>query len=86
VRAGLVTKSIELYGFLDSKRTLEVGKQSGFVQGTRGVGEGVPEKILYSCWYETGGRSSNGLSYFSFCKDAMSMTKRYFTSLRSILS
>lgn len=25
-------------------------------------------------------------AYFSFCKDAMSMTKRYFTSLRSIRS
>jgi hypothetical protein len=33
-----VAKMIQLYGLLDPKRTLEGGKQSGFVQGTRGKG------------------------------------------------
>ena len=31
---GLVAKIIQLYGLLDSKRVLEVGKQAAFVQGT----------------------------------------------------
>ena len=34
---GLVAKMIQLYGLLDPKRALEVGKQSAFVQGTRGT-------------------------------------------------
>jgi hypothetical protein len=35
---GLVAKSIQLYGLLDPKRALEVGKQAAFAQGTRGAG------------------------------------------------
>jgi hypothetical protein len=35
---GLVAKLIQLYGLLDPKRALEVGKQAAFVQGTRGEG------------------------------------------------
>jgi len=35
---GLVAKSIQLYGLLDPKRALEVGKQAAFVQGARGAG------------------------------------------------
>jgi hypothetical protein len=39
---GLVAKLIELYGLLDSRRALELGKQAGFVQGVRsGVAEPV---------------------------------------------
>jgi hypothetical protein len=33
-----VAKSIQLYGLLDPKRALEVGKQAAFVQGARGAG------------------------------------------------
>jgi hypothetical protein len=32
---GLVAKMIQLYGLLDPRRALEVGKEAGFVQGTR---------------------------------------------------
>ncbi len=32
---GLVAKMIQLYGFLDPKRALEIGKQAAFVKGTR---------------------------------------------------
>ena len=32
---GLVAKAIQLYGLLDSKRALEVGKQAGFTQGAQ---------------------------------------------------
>jgi hypothetical protein len=35
---GLVAKTIQLYGLLDSKRALEEGKQAGFVPGTRRAG------------------------------------------------
>jgi len=31
---GLVAKTIQLYGLLDPKRALEVGKEAGFIQGT----------------------------------------------------
>jgi len=36
---GLVAKTIQLYGLLDPKRALEVGKLAGFVQGARGAGK-----------------------------------------------
>ncbi len=37
-----MAKLIELYGLLDAKRALEVGKQAAFVQGARkGTGEPV---------------------------------------------
>jgi hypothetical protein len=32
---GLVAKVIQLYGIMDSKRALELGKEAGFIQGTR---------------------------------------------------
>ncbi len=32
---GLVAKSIQLFGFLDAKRALEVGKQAAFAQAAR---------------------------------------------------
>jgi hypothetical protein len=35
---GLVAKLIQLYGLLDPKRALEVGKQAGFVKGAQGAG------------------------------------------------
>jgi hypothetical protein len=35
---GVVAKLIQLYGLLDSKRILEVGKQAAFIQGTSGSG------------------------------------------------
>jgi hypothetical protein len=35
---GLVAKLIELYGRLDSKRILEVGRQAAFTQEARGAG------------------------------------------------
>jgi hypothetical protein len=31
---GLVAKLIQLYGFLDPKRALEVGKEAGFIRGS----------------------------------------------------
>jgi hypothetical protein len=34
---GLVAKTIQLYGLLDSKRVLDTGKRSGFVKGNSGV-------------------------------------------------
>jgi hypothetical protein len=34
---GLVAKFIQLYGLLDPKRALEVGKQAAFVPGARGA-------------------------------------------------
>src|SRR5947209_6772494 len=34
---GLVAKTIQLYGLLDPKRALEVGRQVAFVQGARGA-------------------------------------------------
>jgi hypothetical protein len=40
---GLVAKGIQLYGLLDPKRALEVGKQAGFVQGSRGAGGRIGE-------------------------------------------
>jgi hypothetical protein len=36
---GLVAKTIQLYGLLDSRRALEGGKQAAFVPGTRGAGK-----------------------------------------------
>jgi Mannosylglycerate hydrolase MGH1-like glycoside hydrolase domain len=36
---GLVAKTIQLYGLLDPKRVLEVGKQAGFRQGASGARE-----------------------------------------------
>jgi hypothetical protein len=35
---GLVAKLIELYGFLDAKRALKVGKKAAFVRGARAAG------------------------------------------------
>ena len=35
---GLVAKLIELYGLLDPRHVLEVGKEAVFVQGTAGTG------------------------------------------------
>ena len=35
---GLVAKFIELYGFLDAKRILEVGRQSAFTEKARAAG------------------------------------------------
>ncbi len=35
---GLVAKLIQLYGLLDAKRALEVGKQSAFLKGAEGAG------------------------------------------------
>ena len=36
--SGLVAKFIELYGFLDPKRALEVGKEAAFVKGVSEAG------------------------------------------------
>jgi Mannosylglycerate hydrolase MGH1-like glycoside hydrolase domain len=38
---GLVAKIIQLYGFLDPKRALGVGKQAGFVKGAKGPGKAI---------------------------------------------
>ena len=35
---GLVAKLIQLYGLLDAKRALEVGKQAAFIKGAEGAG------------------------------------------------
>ena len=35
---GLVAKIIQLYGFLDPKRTLEVGRQAAFTEKARTAG------------------------------------------------
>ena len=35
---GLVAKTIQLYGMMDSEKLLKVGKQAGFVQGDPGKG------------------------------------------------
>jgi hypothetical protein len=35
---GLVAKMIQVYGFLDPKRFLEVGREAAFVKGTRDAG------------------------------------------------
>jgi hypothetical protein len=40
---GLVAKIIQLYGLLDARRALEVGKQAAFSQGaTQGATQGAP--------------------------------------------
>jgi hypothetical protein len=36
--SGLVAKTIQLFGLLDSKRTLEIGKQSAFIAGDQSAG------------------------------------------------
>jgi hypothetical protein len=33
-----VAKTIQLFGLLDSKRTLEIGKQSAFIAGDQSAG------------------------------------------------
>ncbi len=41
---GLVAKFIQLYGLLDPKRVLEVGKQAGFIKDDHSAKRQGPEK------------------------------------------
>ena len=42
---GLVAKVIELYGFMDSKKILEVGKEGAFTKGPEAAGRRKDEKV-----------------------------------------